>query len=158
MTDDHNNTPTKLINYDRLAKCIVDPHRASAEVFVKISGFKNECAPGVSKELERSAQRVANGDLSGLEEALISQTHLLNGIVVDASKKYMTAHFYQAAQAYGGLVFKAHAAFRQTFQTLSEMKNPKAAPTTAVQVNVHASGEKSANELLTAGQNATLDA
>jgi hypothetical protein len=157
MTADDNNAPTKLINYDRLAKGIVDPHRASAEAFVKISGFKNECAPGVSKELERSAQRAAGGDLSGIEEALISQTHLLNAIAVDASKKYMTAHFYQAAQAYGSLVFKAHATYRQTLLALSELKNPKAAaPMNALQVNI-SSGEKTENELLTDGVHATLD-
>ena len=157
-TDDNKTTPTKPINYDRLAKGIVDPHRSSAETVVKISGFKNECAPGVSKEFERSARRVEYGDLSGIEETLVSQLHVLNAIVVDASKKYMTAHCYQAVQVYASLAFKGHAIYRQTLLALSELKHPKAAaPVNALQVNI-SSGEKSANELLTDGAHATLDA
>lgn len=153
-TDD--DTPTKPINYDRVAEIITDTHYTSAKALVKIVGYRDECTHGVSKKFERSAQRVAAGDLGGLEEALISQTHLLNAIVVDASKKYMTAHCYQAVQVYATLAFKGHATYRQTLQALSEMKNPKA-PTAALQVNIDARATKSANELLTDGVHATLD-
>lgn len=158
MTDDNNTPQTKPVNYDRVAKLITDPNHTSAKTFVKIVGYKDECANGVSSEFKRSAQRVAGGDLTGIEEALVSQAHLINAIVVDASKRYVAAHCYQAVQAYGTLALKAHATYRQTLLALSELKHPKAAaPMNAVQVNIDASGNKSANELLTDGAHATLD-
>jgi hypothetical protein len=159
MATNDNKTTSKPFNYDRLAKGIADPHRASAEVFVKISGFTDQCAYGVAKEFKRSAQSVAEADLTGIEATLTSQMHVLNVMFINMSKKHVEATHWQEAQVYGALALKAHTAFRQTFATFAELKNPKAAaPTNAVQVNVHASGEKSGNGLLTAGPNATLDA
>lgn len=158
MTDDNNTTPAKYVDRDRLAKVIADPHRASAKAYIKIGGFKEEYSYEVTREFERSAQRVAQGDLTGIEEALISQTHLLNAMFINMSKKHAAAIHYQEALAYGSLALRAHSVYRQTLLALSEQKHPKtAAPVHAVQVNIDASGNKSANELLTSGPNATLD-
>jgi hypothetical protein len=140
------------------ASIIAEPHLMGAMTLLKISGQNSAAACAVSVRLAEESQKVLDGDLSEIERMLVVQAKVVNALMIDASDKCATARHHQAAQVYGSIALKAHATCRQTLLTFAELKNPKeAAPTTALQVNIDARETKTENELLKAGQNATLD-
>lgn len=70
---------------------------------------------------------VNGGDLSGVEEMLITQAHALDSIFTEMAKRAalnMGEHL-DATQTYMQLALKAQTQCRTTLQTLAEIKNPR---------------------------------
>jgi hypothetical protein len=170
MTSDDDNTPAKNSAYKEPmptkkghlevdSRLLMYPPYSVAGAYGKLRGHKKELEHEIGNRIAECAECVGNGDLSIIERMLVSQMFLLDAALIGSIEKMASAQYDQAIQVHASLAIKAHATCRQTVLALAELKNPKAAaPLAAMQVNVHASGENSANELLTAGQNATLDA
>lgn len=71
---------------------------------------------------------VAAGDLSGVEEMLVSQAHALDAIFTEMARRAALnlGHNINVTQTYMQLAMKAQSQCRTTLQTLAEIKNPKA--------------------------------
>ena len=78
-------------------------------------------------ELRTQNARVFEGDLSRVEAMLLDQSHTLQAIFCDFSKKMAGADYFDHLEAYSRIALKAQNQCRQTLATLGELKNPKRA-------------------------------
>ena len=85
------------------------------------------------RDLKSEIKKVEQGDLSGLEELLVTQTHVLNSLsmqlLIKGSRIIDNPSVLQAMPNYPEkllkLALKAQSQSRQTVETLAELKNPK---------------------------------
>jgi hypothetical protein len=77
--------------------------------------------------LQRKADAVRDGDLSGLERTLVAQADTLDAIFLEMSRKAATnlaEGYLPAGETYMRLALKAQAQTRATIETLAQMKAP----------------------------------
>lgn len=108
--------------------------------------------------LQRKADAVRDGDLSGLERTLVAQADTLDAIFLEMSRKAATnlaEGYLPAGETYMRLALKAQAQTRATIETLAQMKAP---PTViARQANVTTGPQQVNNtvSLRSSGENRT---
>lgn len=83
----------------------------------------NECAA----ELRKAAGKINNGDLTGVEQTLAAQLHVLDAVFTKTAMLASTAKHVETMEAFLRMAMKAQAQARATAETLTEMKYPKSA-------------------------------
>lgn len=83
----------------------------------------------VVAELERHSKAINEGDLSGIETMLISQSNTLDSVFTSlalrASRNLDDSKYFKAGEMYLKMALKAQSQCRATLQTLAEMKQPR---------------------------------
>lgn len=83
---------------------------------------------GVIYALEHEIQKVNTGDMSRAEGTLVTQAHTLDmifNVLVQKASKNMDAGYLDATERYMRLALKTQSQCRATFETLSEIRNPR---------------------------------
>ncbi len=78
-------------------------------------------------QIRDGAEKIKKGDLSGMEETLVAQVHLLDALLTNMAMKASRAEYIQTMESYLRMAFKAQAQCRATVETLTEMRYPKSA-------------------------------
>lgn len=149
---------------DKVANFMLEPEVQTAMVakqYFNITGIGRYVDEGqIIKRHQLRIEEVKNGDLSGLEEMLVTQSLLLNNIFVE-----MASHagsnkdeYLKATQTYMNMALKAQSQCRCTVEAINEIKNPKSVTITKQaniadqqivnngNMNTGARAEKNANE------------
>jgi len=83
----------------------------------------------VVAEFERHSKAIKEGDLSGIETMLISQSNTLDSVftslALKASHNLDDSKYFKAGEMYLKMALKAQSQCRATLQTLAEMKQPR---------------------------------
>ena len=138
MTDENRNIDlgevqgrTKGDKKDKIANFMLEPEVQTAIVtkqFLKTTGIGKYVDEGqIIKRHQLRIEEVKNGDLSGLEEMLVTQSLLLNNIFVEMASHAANnkSEYLKATQTYLNLALKAQSQCRCTIEALNEIKNPK---------------------------------
>ena len=75
--------------------------------------------------MQQQQDLLNKGDVSSLENMLLSQTHVLNAVFTNMVSQLSTADTLKKLDSYGRLALKAQAQTRQTISTLAEIKGIK---------------------------------
>jgi hypothetical protein len=121
-------------------------------------------------KLLNSAEKINKGNISEIEEMLITQAKTLDYLFYDAINKLVNLDMINQIEVFTNIAFRAQAQCRKTLATLAEIKHPKRTTfihkqNNAIQVNhaVKSSPEKNkissevANELLEVKNEQRLD-
>jgi hypothetical protein len=110
---------------------------ASAARLLKTYAPHNTKLATIRTALAEQAEHVRQGDLSGIEEMLLSQAAALHSIFVHhATEAAKPISWLQHQQTHLSLALKAQARAQATLQTLVNMKAPRQAATFVQQQNV----------------------
>ncbi|MDN7592365.1 hypothetical protein [Burkholderia seminalis] len=99
-------------------------------------------------ELQRQANAVTNGDLSGVETMLMTQANTLDVVFNQLARMAATSGYLPKKEIYLRQALKAQSQCRATLQTLAEIKNPRTV--FAKQANI-AHGPQQVNNGVTTG-------
>lgn len=95
----------------------------------KTAGSNRTDLSTVVAELERHSKAIKEGDLSGIETMLISQSNTLDSVFTSlalrASRNLDDSKYFKAGEMYLKMALKAQSQCRATLQTLAEMKQPR---------------------------------
>lgn len=111
------------------AEAVIGPFLTNAVAFgVSTKGTVGELDPNkVIKALSESAKRISGNDFGEVEAMLASQAVVLNGMFADLAQRAAlnrSEGYFEAAQTYLKMAFKAQNQARMTLETLSAIKNP----------------------------------
>jgi hypothetical protein len=79
----------------------------------------------LTEALQQQQDLLNKGDVTSLENMLLSQTHVLNAVFTNMVSQLSTADTLKKLDTYGRLALKAQAQTRQTISTLAEIKGIK---------------------------------
>jgi len=79
----------------------------------------------ISETIEKQEALLAKGDLTSLENMLLSQTHTLNAIFTNMVNKMAGAEYLHNLEVYGRIALKAQNQTRHSASTLAEIKGIK---------------------------------
>ena len=120
-----------------VTKSFVNEHSSSAclgmmKLYQKVT-FNNEEATTVTgldghvlaEAIKKQEALLEKGDLTSLENMLLSQSHMLNAIFTTMVAKIGGAEYLANLEVYGRIALKAQNQTRQTISTLAEIKGVK---------------------------------
>lgn len=138
------------------SQVVIDP---AAQAAMTLSGMVNKESPlDVNESLElarQNARKASEGDLSGLEQMLVSQATTLDVLFNNMVRKGDNAEYLNKFEAYTKLALRAQSQCRNTITAVAEIKNPKGVFVSG-QANIssgHQQVNNSADKAARAGQN-----
>ena len=81
--------------------------------------------PTVMSELIKSAKRVTNGNITEIEQMLMTQAKTLDYIFYDALGKLVDVNMINQIQVFTDIAFRSQAQCRKTLAVLAELKHPR---------------------------------
>jgi hypothetical protein len=132
--DRDKNTSASQTAKARSARLLIGSSLPSALIINCYSGSAEADALSLLDELKGMAAKVADGNLSAVEQMLLHQAVALQTMFMDLAVRAKGQQDLPAVQALTQLALKAQSGSRATLQTLAEIKNPR--PVFVRQTNV----------------------
>ena len=113
--------------YTTVARKLTRPEVTAAAVLQPLGGEAHNINALIT-ELTIQVADVKAGDMSRPEAMLVSQSHTLDGLFSNLTRKAIAnidAGYVEAGERYMRLAFKAQSQCRTTIETLAEIKNPR---------------------------------
>jgi hypothetical protein len=113
-------------NQPSVSEIIIKKQSANASVAIcQLSNTMILDAVSITEAIEEQEILLKNGDLTSLENMLLSQTHVLNLIFTQMVSKMGKTEYMDKMEVYGRLALKAQNQTRQTIAALGEIKGIK---------------------------------
>ena len=82
-------------------------------------------APAVMDELTKSARKIAAGDITEIEQMLMTQAKTLDYIFYDALNQLTNLDMINQIEVFSNIAFRAQTQCRKTLSVLAELKHPR---------------------------------
>jgi hypothetical protein len=151
------------------AKIITNCFAGAALAINSLNGNDIKDSPAVMQELVNSYKNIQKGNISEIEQMLISQAKALDYVFCDALNKLVDLDMVNHIELFTNIAFRSQNQCRKTLAVLAELKNPRRATFIKQQNNAvnqqinnqpmpnSEKKEKVANELLKERKHAQLD-
>ncbi|ARG96761.1 hypothetical protein [Legionella micdadei] len=81
--------------------------------------------PTLMDELTKSSERVIDGDITEIEQILMTQAKMLDYIFYDSLNHLADLNMVNQVEAISNIAFRAQSQCRKTLSTLAELKHPR---------------------------------